>query len=300
MFSTIKNYKYLFVFSGLLTTLSLTLLFVWGLKPGIDFRGGSLGEYRFAKTIDALALQGHLAANNFTDAIVQPVSENIVIIKTEPLEEKRQADLKTILSQSSGEYQELRFESIGPSISKELVRKAYWQIILVCFGILLYISYAFRKITIDAKNVKISAWRLGAAAVIALIHDLLITVGFFVIMGKFRGTEIDSLFVTALLTILGFSVHDTIVVFDRIRENLKKLPYESFDKIIDYSVNSTLARSINTSSTLIFVLITMLFFGGQTIFNFILALLVGVTFGTYSSIFIASPLLYLWQKKRSV
>ncbi len=177
------------------------------------------------------------------------------------------------------------------------MRKAYWQIVLVCLGILFYLAYAFRKITKDGAKTEVSPWRLGLAAIAALIHDILITVGVFVLLGKFGGVEVDSLFVTALLTILGFSVHDTIVVFDRIRENLQVYKYRSLAAIIDYSINSTLARSINTSSTLIFVLIAMLLFGGASVFYFVLALLVGVVVGTYSSIFIASPLLYLWSKK---
>lgn len=298
MFSVTKYYKIWFVTSVILPLFALVLLFVWGLEPGIDFRGGNLSEVEFNKSENVQDIRQALLNKGFRDVVVQPVTDQKFIIKTEALDEAALGNFKKTLIDKFGQYKEDRFESIGPTISKELVSKSYWQIILVCLGILLYISYAFRRISKDSKKGEISSWKLGLAAIIALIHDLLITVGVFVILGKYRGVEIDSLFVTALLTILGFSVHDTIVVFDRIRENLRKYPYKSLQTIIDHSINSTLARSINTSSTLIFVLVAMLLFGGQTIFNFVLALLVGVTTGTYSSIFIASPLLYLWQKER--
>lgn len=296
MLKIIERSKIWFICSSLLVAVSLALLFVWGLKPGIDFKGGSLSELEFQQSVNPNELREALSQNGFAGVIVQPVSDKIALIKTEHLEQNRLQDLKTIISGKFGQNQELRFESIGPSISRELVRKAYWQIALVVSGILLYIAYAFRNTAGSSKNVKLTSWRMGLSAIVALAHDLAITVGFFVVLGKYRGVEIDSLFITALLTILGFSVHDTIVVFDRIRENLRKYPYKPLQTVIDFSVDSTLARSINTSSTLIFVLVAMLLFGGQTVFNFVLALLVGVTVGTYSSIFIASPLLYYWPK----
>lgn len=294
MLRIIKNTKIWFAFSGLLVAVSMALFFVWGLKPGLDFTGGSLSELEFQENVNSSEVREVLAQNGFLNILVQPVSDKILIIKTEPLEQSRLEKLKSIIADRFGPSQERRFESIGPAISRELVQKAYFQIALVVFGILLYIAYAFRKAGQAGKNAGLSSWRMGLAAIIALLHDLLITVGLFVILGRYRGVEIDSLFITALLTILGFSVHDTIVVFDRIRENLQKYAYKSLEAIIEFSVDSTLARSINTSSTLIFVLAAMLLFGGQTIFNFVLALLVGVTVGTYSSIFIASPLLYYW------
>ncbi len=297
MFSIIKHYRIWFVFSGGLVLISLGLLLVWGLRPGLEFRGGTLTELQFQNPVDAAQIRSELMGlKGVRDAVVQPVSKNIIIVKTPVLEQTELLDLRQTLSAKFGEAKENRFESIGPTISRELVRNAYWQIGLVALGILLYTAYAFRKITKNARQGQISSWRFGTAAILALLHDLVITVGAFVILGRYRGVEIDSLFITALLTIMGFSVHDTIVVFDRIRENLQKYPYKSLLTIMDHSINSTLARSINTSSTLIFVLVGMLLFGGQTVFNFILALLVGVSVGTYSSIFVASPLLYVWAK----
>lgn len=298
MFSVTKHTKIWFGLSGLLMAASIALLFVWGLSAGIDFRGGVLADLKFEKPVAASQVRQELAAAGINDVIVQPVSDNELIIKTEALSDSQTQTFKDTLTARFGKYEEVSFESIGPSIGRELLRKAYWQIVLVTLGIVLYITYAFRKIGKQTRAFKLSPWRLGLAAVIALIHDLLITVGVFVVLGHYRGVEVDALFITALLTVLGFSIHDTIVVFDRIREYLGVYHYKSLRSIIDYSVVSTMARSINTSSTVIFVLTAMLLFGGETIFNFVLALLVGIVVGTYSSIFIASPILAIGHKER--
>lgn len=297
MLSIVSTYKIWFTIAAIMMIASLALFFTWGLKVGIDFRGGSLYEVEFADQVDPQALARELEERGISHPIVQPVTDKSVIIKTEVLDEDQKDLVRKLLTETFGTFKENRFESIGPAIGKELARKAYWQIGLVVLGILLYITYSFRQIGRQTRSVKLSAWHLGAASIIALIHDILIPVGVFVLLGRFRGVEVDALFITALLTVLGFSIHDSIVVFDRIRENLLLHPYKSFKSIIDYSINSTLARSINTSATLIFVMIAMLLFGGETVFYFVLALLVGVVAGAYSSIFIASPLLYLWAKK---
>lgn len=299
MFSITRHYKIWFLFSGILIAASIVAIILWGLRPGIDFRGGVQAELKFATPVNPQSVAQELQKSGFQDAIVQPLHDNVVLIKTELSSAQQTERFKAVLQQKFGQYEQTSFEAVGPTIGRELVRKAYWQVILVVLGIVLYIAFAFRKISRVAQKTRISAWQLGAATIIALIHDLTIPLGLFAILGHYRGVEVDSLFITALLTILGFSVHDTIVVFDRIRENLHKYPHKQFGALVDYSVNSTLARSINTSSTLIFVLIAMLLFGGQSIFYFVLALLVGVTFGTYSSIFIASPILYFWQRNKN-
>lgn len=298
MFSVTKHYKIWFGLSGALMIASIVLMAVWGLRAGIDFRGGTLAQLRFPQAVTPSDVREALLLGGLTDAIVQPVGGNEVIIKTETLDESGVEVFRKTLTGKFGTYEEVSFESIGPSIGRELLRKAYWQVILVTLGIVLYITYAFRKIGKQAKSAKLSPWRLGFAAVVALVHDLAITIGVFVLLGHYRGVEVDALFITALLTVLGFSIHDTIVVFDRIREYLAKYGYMPLSSIIDYSVVSTMARSINTSSTVVFVLTSMLLFGGETVFNFVLALLVGIVVGTYSSIFIASPLLNLWRSKK--
>jgi len=299
MFSVTKHYKICFAISGSLIIISIVMLSIWELVPGIDFRGGTLSELEFVAPVDTVQIGSELALGGFGNVTVQPLTDRQVIIKTASIDEVQLETFRKILQGKFGEYTEARFDSIGPSIGRELVKKAYWQILLVLSGIILYVTYAFRKIGKQIKNGRISGWLLGVAALIALLHDLIIPTGFFAVLGRFRGVEVDSLFITALLTILGFSIHDTIVVFDRIREYLQKYPYKSVQTIIDYSVVSTMARSINTSSTLIFVLVAMFLFGGATISNFVLTLLVGVIVGTYSSIFIASPLIYLWWKRKS-
>ena len=295
-FSITKHYLVWFAISGVLILTSIIFLLAWGLHLGIDFRGGTLRDVEFQKAVDPGEMRQSLSGAGFP-AIVQPVNERRLIIKTEPQSEEIQTKLKALLEKNFGQFQELAFESVGPAVGRELVTRAYWQVILVVLGIVIYISYSFRKIGANARQFKLSSWKLGLATIIALMHDLIIPLGVFAWLGQHRGVEIDSLFVTALLTILGFSVHDTIVVFDRIRETSQKFSGKSLSVVIDYSIWSTLARSINTSSTLIFVLLATLLFGGTTVFYFVLALLVGVTVGTYSSIFIASPILYLWQKQ---
>ncbi|MBI4050082.1 MAG: protein translocase subunit SecF [Candidatus Doudnabacteria bacterium] len=299
MISVTRHYKIWFSISAFFIGASIIAIALWGLAPGIDFRGGVQAELTFEREVNSQQITEELQTAGFTGVVVQPVGERGTLIKSAALDEARLAKLKDTLQTKFGGFEEISFESIGPSIGRELTTRAYWQVILVVLGIVFYIAYAFRKIGQLAQNAKIAAWHLGMATIVALIHDIIIPLGLFAILGKYRAVEVDGLFITALLTILGFSVHDTIVVFDRIRENLQKYPHKHLATLIDYSVNSTLARSINTSSTLIFVLIAMLLFGGQTIFYFVLALLVGVTFGTYSSIFIASPILYLWHRNKT-
>ena len=185
---------------------------------------------------------------------------------------------------------EKRFDSIGPTIGRELKNRSVLAIFLVIFLIVLYIAWAFRKV-----SKPVSSWKYGAVAVIALLHDVVLPTGLVAVLGHFWGAEADTLFVTALLTILGFSVHDTIVVFDRIRENLKGAnPKELFEEIINRSVNETMARSINTSFTVILAMLAVFLFGGESVRYFSIILIAGVVFGTYSSIFIASPLLVTW------
>jgi len=295
MLKVSEHYKFFFIFSAVLTLVSLTLFFIWGVSLGIDFRGGSLLELQFSEPLAMEKLQATLEETSLEEFIIQPAGDNRVLIKMQTISPETKGALKEQIKESVGEFEELRFESIGPTIGRELLQRAYWQIVLVVFGIVLYIAYAFRKIKKATKHRSVTSWRLGIATIVALIHDLIITLGVFVILGRFFSVEIDSLFITALLTILGFSVHDSIVVFDRIRENLLKYPQKDLKVIIDYSISSTLARSVNTSSTL-FVLLALLLFGGQTSFYFVLALLIGVIAGTYSSIFIASPILYLWRR----
>ncbi len=252
-------------------------------------------ELSFTHRPDAHEVQSALSHSdlNLEEVKVQPAGENGLIIRTRTLTEEEHQKL---LQWFKKNYQhvgltENRFESIGPIIGQELKDKAVVAIIIVLITIVLYVAYAFRKVSRP-----VASWKYGLAAIVALAHDVLIVVGVFVVLGRLMNVEVGILFVTALLTVLGYSVNDTIVVFDRIRENLIYRPRETFVETVNQSVNETMLRSINTSLTTLLVLLAVFFFGGATIKYFVLALIVGTMAGTYSSIFIASPLLVTWHQ----
>jgi preprotein translocase subunit SecF len=292
MLNIVKYYKFWFGVSIVLFVAAIIAISVYGLKFGIDFKGGTITQLDFTQGLpNNDEIKSVLEEDNIHDAVVQPLEGNKAIIRTGPQEKEQHDAMVAKLTEKFGAITEDQFSSIGPTIGRELRGKAIYQLILVSLGIILYIAYAFRKV---AKPV--SSWRFGWAAIVALVHDLFIVIGVFALLGEYLNVEIDGLFVTALLTVLGFSVHDTIVVFDRIRENLRVRAGQSLPDIINTSINQTLIRSINTSLTVIFVLTAMLLFGGETIKYFVLALLIGIIAGTYSSIFIASPLLLIWHK----
>jgi len=298
MLNIIKYYKFWFVVSTIISIVAIAAVSIFGLQLGIDFKGGTLLQVRFENTPSTDDLRAALTEADVLEAQIQKAGEQSVIIRTKPLENEKRQEILLKLNEKFGNTIEEQYTSIGPIIGKELRSKAFLQLILVSLGIILYIAYAFRKVTKP-----VGSWRFGVAAIVALVHDLLIVVGAFAFFGHFLGVEIDSLFVTALLTVLGFSVHDTIVVFDRIRENLRIRSGQTLAETINNSINQTLIRSINTSLTVVFVLTALLLFGGETIRWFVAALLIGIIAGTYSSIFIASPILLAWHnwevKRRS-
>lgn len=290
-----------YLFSGTLLVFSVTAVAWWGLKVGIDFTGGSLIEVQFTGVVPSPSDIIRAVPSDFGSVAVTPVGDRGATLRLRSLSEAEHQKLSQALSESlrkgkgTTEVREERFTSIGPTIGAELSRKAVYAIAFVLGAIVLYIAWAFRRVMRP-----VPSWIYGVAAILALFHDVFIPVGVFAVLGRFWNVEIDTLFITALLTVLGFSVHDTIVVFDRIRENLPKST-ETFPGIVNLSVNETIARSINTSLTTLLVLVTTLVFGGASIRYFVLTLILGVTFGTYSSIFIASPLLvtaYRWRERR--
>ena len=262
---------------------------LWGLKLGIDFAGGTLWEIK--GNINAQAVKSLLAQKDAEIASVAQTSQNSVIIRMRETDEQKILDLKNALSDSFGPIEDVSRQTVGPIVSKELTYKAMQAVAISVLAIVAYITWAFRKIPKPTSSVA-----FGVTTIIALVHDIIIVVGIFAILGHFAQIEVDSLFITALLTVLGFSVHDTIVVFDRIRENLTKHQADSFEQIVNHSILQTLARSLNTSLTVIFVLFALLLFGGQSIKTFVLVLLIGIISGTYSSIFNAAPLLVVWNK----
>ncbi|MCX6740196.1 MAG: protein translocase subunit SecF [Candidatus Parcubacteria bacterium] len=326
----IKLRKVFLTFSGILTIISIILLFVWKLNLGIDFTGGSLLEIEYTQDKPTVAeLSGQLSDINLKSLKIQELGDKGYVLRFQETGEeihqqimsklrgnvaalaetakKTDADIKVEsvdgnadvaiegvsvepITTSTDKVIEKRFDSIGPSIGAELRTKAFWAIILVAISIIIYIAIAFRKVSYP-----VSSWKYGVAAVLALVHDIFVTVGIFVILGKFFGFEINTPFVAALLTILGYSVNDTIVVFDRVRENLHKYEGE-FEEIVEKSIWETMARSINTILTVELALIALLIFGGGVINDFVLPLIIGIFFGAYSSICIASPLLVTWQK----
>ena len=294
MFNTLKYYKLWFTVSGLILLFGIISLVAYGLKPGIDFTGGAEIQLQFDSPVELSKLKDAAAAKGLGSAQVQTVGNNGFIIKTPPIEREQHDQLLQEIKTQVGEFTEVHYDSIGPVIGRELKQNAFLQLLFVSVGIIIYIAYAFRKV-----SKPVTSWRFGGAGIIAPFHDLLFVLGVFSILGHFKGVEVDSLFVTAMLTVLGFSVHDTIVVFDRIRENLKLYGGQGMEFVVNHSIAQTLVRSLNTSLTVLFVLFSLLLFGGETIKYFVLALFLGIVVGTYSSIFIASPVLVLWQKWRT-
>lgn len=281
-----------FIFSGFLILGSLVAVIIFGLKPGIDFTGGSLLEVQFRDsrpTIDQM--EKIISPLSLGAVVLQPSGDKNIIIRSKFLtEDQHQAILKTL---SSPAVIEERFEAIGPSVSAQLRQRSIGAVIAVVLGMMFFIAYAFRKVSRP-----VASWKYGATAIVALVHDIAITTGLFAFLGHFLGVEVNVPFVVALLTVMGYSVHDTIVVFDRIRENLIKRGSENFDETVNLAINQTLARSVNTSMTVLLVLAAMFLFGGETIHYFTLALIVGILAGTYSSIFVASPILVVWEAWR--
>lgn len=280
-----------------LFVICLAALLTWGLKLGIDFTGGSLLEVKFIgprPTVNQVEIG--LADLKLSSLIVQPVGGEDMMLKfQETSEETHQAILSKLKSLNAAEarvnsIEELRFESVGPSIGEELKIKSLWAIFFALLAMLAYITYAFRKVSRP-----VASWKYASSAIIAMLHDAVITVGIFSILGHFYGIEINIAFVAAVLTVIGYSVHDSIVVFDRTRENLPK-SNEDFAGTVNTSLNQTLVRSLNTSLTSLLVLISIIIFGGASIRTFVLALAIGIFAGTYSSIFVASPLLVVWEK----
>lgn len=281
-----------FIFSFLIILPGLYFLLTSGLKLGIDFTGGALLEYRINGSVNSEQLRKIISDQGIEVGQITYSGENTYIIKTKPLEQDQINKVKEALTEKLGSIEERRVENVGPLIGSELKQKALMALSLAAVVIVIYIAFSFRKIPKPA-----SSLRFGIAAIAALLHDVLLVVGVFAILGRFYGVEVDILFITALLTIIGFSVHDTIVVFDRIRENLVKNMGKKFTDVANLSVVQTLGRSLNTSLTVVFVLVALLLFGGETIRWFVVALLVGIISGTYSSIFNATALLVWWEER---
>ena len=294
MISVIQRKNWWFTLSFVMVFASIVGLLLWGLRPGIDFTGGSLVEINFENSRpDNQEISQAISQLQVGEVIVQLTDENGAILRLASItEEQHQQIIETIRAAFPGNtVSELRFDSIGPVIGQELKRKTVWAIGIVLVLMVLYIAWAFRKV-----SKPVAAWKYGLIAVVALFHNILITMGVFTVLGRLYGVEVNASFVAALLTILGYSVNDTIVIFDRIRENLLRRVGEDFGKIIDISINEVLTRSISTGCSTLLALFALLLLGGSTINNFVLALIIGISVGTYSSIFLASPMLLVFEK----
>jgi preprotein translocase subunit SecF len=286
--------KWWFIISGLVILPGILSLVFWGLRLGIDFKGGTILELKSKnEKVKTEEVKETLKPLNLPGLTIVSTGPASFLLKTAPIEPQTVDKIKESLKEKYGQIEEIRYETVGPVVGQDLERKAIWAIMLACVGIILYIAWAFRNIPKPY-----SSFKFGLCAIIALLHDVLVVLGTFSIVGHFLGYEVDAYFITALLTVLGFSVHDTIVVFDRIRENLKRLPGVNFETIANESVAQTLTRSINTSMTVLLTLLVLFLLGGESIKPFVLALLIGVTTGTYSSIFNATPLLVIWERKK--
>lgn len=285
-----------FLISGIVIIPGIISLLMWGLRLSIDFTGGTLLEIRnenFAQPQKLEAVKKIFINNGVQISTVTKSGVNTYIFRTREFNQQKNESIKKEIEKSFGQVEEKRFESVGPVIGKELTRKAIISIILASLMIILYVAWSFRQVPKPY-----SSFKFGVSAIVALLHDVLLVVGIFSLLGHFYRVEIDTLFVTALLTVIGFSVHDTIVVFDRIRENLKKMPGKKFSYVANESILETLVRSLSTGLTVIFTLSALLLFGGDTIRWFVVALLIGIVSGTYSSIFNATPFLVLWEERR--
>lgn len=287
--------NWFFALSLLVIIPGMISLFVWGLNLSIDFTGGSKMTFVFSKPVSQKDLQTFEKV--FTSQKIKIVSEqvnkNSLSIRTKTLDSTTHAQLLQNLGFAVKEEQvrEDEFTNVGPTIGSETTNNAILGVILASLLIVFYIAWSFRSVPKPA-----SSWMFGVCAVIALLHDALVLLGVFSLLGHFAGVEVDSLFVTAILTVIGFSVHDTIVVFDRIRENLKRMGATSFAEVVNASILQTMTRSLNTSLTVILVLLALLLFGGESTRWFVAALLIGIVSGTYSSIFNAAALLVAWQE----
>ncbi len=295
MYPILRYSTYLLRLSAVISILLLIAWWQWGLQLGLDFTGGAAWELRFAdgQRPTSEAFGATTTQVGVSNPSLQSVGEDEFLLKAQDISPDQRQQLLTTY-QSVG-MTEVSFTQVGPTLGSELRHKAIQAVAFVLLAIIFYISYVFRAVS----KGPVPSWMYGAGALIALAHDIILLVGAFVLLGHWHGVQVDALFVTALLTVLGFSVHDTIVVYDRVREGLKQYGKKSFETIINESMNITMARSLNTSLTALIVLTALALFGSPTVHWFIISLIIGIVTGTYSSIFIASPLLLVFAHIRS-
>lgn len=290
-----KNLKYFFILPAILSVMALLAIMLWGLKPGIDLAGGSLLQVSYDSARPPVEqVQQVVSKLNFGEIRIQATGSNGYILRQRDLSTQEKNQLEAVLS-GFGTIHEDQYTSVGPILGAELLHKGLIALGLVVLCIILFIAFAFRHV-----SKPVASWKYGVVAIVTLLHDVLVPTGVFAFLGYFNGAEVDSLFIVGLLTVLGISINDTIVVFDRIRENLalnmQHSKREEFDQVVGRSIKQTLARSINTSLTVVIMLAALYFVGPASTQDFALTLIVGMIAGTYSSIFLAAPLLVAWEK----
>jgi len=278
-----------FLISGIIITVSIVALANFGLKPGIEFSSGSMMTIHFEQVIDSDELKQEVASSGYPNAIIQQTREGDFLIRTGELTSEGKAQITNALTAQFGPATESEFHSVSPMVAAETARNAAIAIGVAAVGILLYITWAFRRMP--------KPFRYGVCALIALGHDVLIALGIFSILSVTLGWEINLMFITGILAVVGYSVNNTVVVFDRIRENLNRGVSPNFDVVVNNSLVETLGRSLNTSLTTLFVVLALLLFVGASIQNFAVVLLIGIIAGTFSSICIAPNLLVTWEKR---
>lgn len=292
-FDFVKFRKIYYIFSGLLVLGSITALVMFGLKFGIDFKGGSILEVDFQNTRPTnQTIQDKIKDLNLGEVTLQPTGEKGLILRTKEIDEATHQKIIEKINEISP-ITEKRFETVGPLIGQELAQKTWKVIILSLLAMLIYIALAFRKV-----KKPISSWQYGLFSILGLVHNVLVPIGVFAVLGKYYNVEIGVPFIVALLTIVGYSINDTVVVFDRVRENLLRRASENFEEVVNISINQTFGRSINTVLTVLFSLVAIYFFGGDTLKYFVLAMIIGIAVGAYSSVFIAAPFLVTWWKRK--
>jgi len=284
-----KRYIFFLISAIIIIPGLIALVVPPGLRLGVDFTGGTLWEVQFKQPVSSAQVLTVLAAHGYGDSTVQTGSNDSILIRSKEIRPDLpiKGQISSDLQKNFGAMTELSFQSVGPSVGNEIFQRSIEAIFIAALGILCYIWWAFRHVS--------QPYAYGICAIVALLHDALVVIGIFAILGHLFDVEVDSLFVTAVLTVIGFSVHDTIVVFDRIRENSIRHAGEPFPSVVNHSLLQTLGRSLSTSLTVLFTLSALVLFGGESTRLFALALLVGIISGTYSSIFNASMLLVVWE-----
>ncbi len=277
-----------FLISGMVIAIGIIALVVFGLKPGIEFSSGSMLQVSFEREVDHGELRQELASLGYSNAIVQSAGRDDFIIRTPKLTGEEKTQLEAALTARFGNLEEASFTSVSPMVATETANNAGIAVAIAAIGILLYVTWAFRRMP--------NPFRYGTCAIIALAHDVLVVLGIFSILSGILDWEINLMFITGILAVIGYSVNNTVVVFDRIRENLRRGVSPYFEAVVNNSLVETLSRSLNTSLTTIFVVLALLLFVGVSIQNFAVVLLIGIIAGTFSSICIAPLLLVVWEK----